>query len=192
MATLRRILDGLYLGGGYLAALALVAIVVLIVVQWGARVQGVTFSVGSVYAGYAMAAASFFGFAYALNHDAHIRVTLLLGPLRGRGRWLAEVWCFAFGAAVTTWFAYHAIDFTYDSWRFNFLSDGADATPLWIPQALMCAGALLFATCFWDNLLTLLVRGRSNVVETTLDEGDPATLHEGHGETPAEGQGRDS
>lgn len=169
---IRRILDGLYSLAGAVAAVCLVAIVVLIVLQWGSRILGITFSAGADYAGYAMAAASFMGFAYALNHAAHIRVTLALSAL-GRARYWAEVWCFALGAVVTTWLAWHAYVFTWQSWRFNDLATAPHATPLWIPQTVMTVGAVIFAICFWDNLVTLLLRGRSNVVETALDDVAP-------------------
>lgn len=171
--TIRRALDGLYAAAGAVAALCLVAIVVLIVLQWGSRILGVPFSAGADYAGYAMAAASFMGFAYTLNHSAHIRVTLALSSL-GRARFVAELWCFAAGAALTTWLAWRAYVFTWQSWRFNELALATHATPLWIPQTVMTLGAVIFAICFWDNLVTLVLNGRSNVVETTLDDAPTA------------------
>lgn len=167
--AVRRLLDGLYDAAGALAGLCLVAIVVLIVLQWGSRLFGITFSAGADYAGYAMAAASFLGFAYTLNHAAHIRVTLALSAL-GRGRYWMDVWCFTLGAVVTSWLAWHACLFVYQSWRFNDLATAPHATPLWMPQSLMAAGAVIFAICFWDNLATLLLRRRSNVIEASLDD----------------------
>ena len=166
---IRRLLDGLYRGAGAVAALCLVAIVVLVVLQWSSRILGVTFSAGTDFAGYAMAAASFMGFAYTLNHSAHIRVTLALSAL-GRGRYVAELWCFAFGAVLTTWLAWQAYIFTWQSWRFNDLATAPHATPLWMPQTLMTLGSVIFAICFWDNLASLLLRGRSNVVETSVED----------------------
>ena len=163
------LLDRLYAAGGAVSALCLVAIVTLIVMTWGARVLGITFSSGTEYAGYAMAAASFMAFAYTLNHSAHIRVTLGLGAL-GRYRHWGEVWCFLLGAVITTWIAYEAVEYVFDNYARNRRSSGADATPLWIPQVPMATGAVLLAICFWDNLVTLVMRRRSNVVETPLEE----------------------
>ena len=76
--ALRRALDALYLAGGVVAALFMIAILVLIVLQMLARWTGQVFPGATDYAGYCMAAASFFAFAYALNHGAHIRVSLML------------------------------------------------------------------------------------------------------------------
>ena len=103
-----------------------------------------------------MAGASFFAFAYALNRGAHIRVSLLLNAL-GRYRYYGEVWCFAIGGAVTSYLAWYAIKATYWSHKLNDISQGQDATPLWIPQLSMSVGAVLLAICFWDNFFRLLV-----------------------------------
>lgn len=105
---LKTFLDGLYKAGGVLGALCLIAILVLIVLQMLARWFGWSVEIikgAPDYAGYCMAAASFFSFAYALNHGAHIRVTLFLGAL-GRFRYYGECWCFAIGAAAASYLAW--------------------------------------------------------------------------------------
>ena len=61
--ALRRILDGLYLAGGIIAAVFMVAILAIIVLQMLARWTGNVFPGATDYAGYCMAAASFFAFA---------------------------------------------------------------------------------------------------------------------------------
>ncbi len=78
MAALRRFLDFLYAASGIAAALCLIAILSLIVVQMLARWTGEVFPGAPDYAGYAMAAASFLAFASALNKGAHIRVSIVL------------------------------------------------------------------------------------------------------------------
>jgi len=152
-------LDRFYIAGGVLGALCLIAILFLIVVQMLARWFGwnVELIKGAPdYAGYCMAAASFLSFAYALNRGAHIRVSLLLNAL-GRFRYYGELWCFAIGAAASTYLAWYAIKATRWSHKLNDISQGQDATPLWIPQLAMCVGAVMLAVCFWDNLVRLLV-----------------------------------
>lgn len=177
MRTLiRKTLDGLYKASGAASALCLIAIVVLILLQVASRYFGFAFRGGSDYSGYAMAAASFFGFSYALNHASHIRVSLLLTWL-GRRRYLGELWCFVVGTATATVFAWFACSFTYDTWRFKDVSSGLDATPLWIPQLSMAIGSVIFAICFWDNLISLLLTGKSNLAAEQL-EGSPASVED--------------
>ncbi|MEL6751846.1 MAG: TRAP transporter small permease [Pseudomonadota bacterium] len=165
---MRTFLDRLYLASGIISALCLLAIVTLILLQVASRAFGFPFRGGSDYSGYAMAAASFFGFAYALQHGAHIRVSLLLTAL-GRFRFLGEVWCYALGTALTTYFAYQACLFTHQTWRFKDVSSGLDATPLWIPQMSMAVGSVIFAIAFWDNLVTLLTTSKARVKAEELD-----------------------
>ncbi len=154
-----RYLDSLYLVGGVMGAVALIAILCLIVLQMFARWFGWDADLikgAPDYAGYCMAAASFLSFAYALNKGAHIRVTLILSAM-GRYRYFGELWCFAIAGAAATYLAYYAIKATYWSHKLNDISQGQDATPLWIPQLAMSAGAVLLAICFWDNFMRLLV-----------------------------------
>jgi len=162
-----RILDGLYVAGGVLASLFLIAILLLIVAQMVARWTTTTFSGAPNYAGYCMAAASFLAFAHALNRGAHIRVSILLNALGTRKYWL-EVFCFLVGGAASTYLAWYAIRANIWSHKFNDISQGQDATPIWIPQLGMSIGAVLLAVCFWDNFVRLLVLKKhaiqSNVV----------------------------
>ena len=67
--TLRRILDTFYLIGGILASLFLIAILAIIVLQMLARWTGHVFPGATDYAGYCMAAASFFAFGTAFTHS---------------------------------------------------------------------------------------------------------------------------
>jgi TRAP-type C4-dicarboxylate transport system permease small subunit len=165
-------LDRLYTAGGVLGALFLIAILCLIVVQMLARwfSWNVELIKGAPdYAGYCMAAASFLSFAYALNRGAHIRVSLLLSAL-GRFRYYGEIWCFAIGGAAATYLAWYAIKATYWSHKLNDISQGQDATPLWIPQIAMCVGAVLLAICFWDNLVRLFVDKQHAISIETVQE----------------------
>ena len=159
---LRRGLDALYLAGGLIAACFMVAILVIILLQMAARWTGNVFPGGTDYAGYCMAGASFFAFAYALNHGAHIRVSILLNALGPRRRWL-EIWCFAIGAVTATFFARYAVKAVYWSHKLNDVSQGQDATPLWIPQLSMAAGSILLAIAFWDHLARLIFTGAHGV-----------------------------
>jgi TRAP-type C4-dicarboxylate transport system permease small subunit len=170
---LRRILDALYATGGVIAACFTVMILVIIVLQMLARWTGQVFPGATDYAGYCMAGASFFAFAYALNHGAHIRVSLLLQAM-GTKAWWVELWCFAIGAVTTTYFAWYAVKANYWSHKLKEMSQGLDATPTWIPQLVMSAGTILLAIAFWDHLARLVFSGnhgiRSGAIEQSRSE----------------------
>ena len=100
MRGLRKLLDWLYTACGILAAIFLIAILLLIVLQMSARWTGEIFPGAPEYAGYSMAAASFFAFASALNRGSHIRVSIVLNILGRRARRIVDAWCFAIGAAL--------------------------------------------------------------------------------------------
>lgn len=160
---LRRTLDGLYRAASVAAALCLVGILVVIVLQMAARWASLTFPGSAEYAGYLMASASFLAFAGALNSDAHIRVGLFLSAL-GRHRWWGELFCFAVGTAAALYLARYAVKLVYWSHRLGDVSQGQDATPLWIAQTPMAFGAVLLAIAFVDNLVSLVLKGRHNIV----------------------------
>ena len=163
MARLRRALDGLYLASGIAAALCLIAILVLIVVQMLARWTGEVFPGAPDYAGYAMASASFLAFANALNRGAHIRVAIVLNAVPKKIRRILEIWCFGIGAAVMWYFVFYAQKFVYWSWKFNDISQGQDRTTLWIPQMAMLIGAIILAIALTDHLIHLILKGEHRI-----------------------------
>ena len=179
LAPVRTLLDGLYRGAGLASACALVAVLVLVTAQMAARWAGITFSGGANYAGYAMAATSFLALAYTFDHDAHIRVALFVSKA-GRARRAVEIWCYTVAAIATIYFAWYAIDANLTSARFNDVSQGRDATPLWIPQVVMSVGTVILAIAVVDHLVRLVLsdhRGVSARGVTALDdEGDAVDL----------------
>lgn len=168
--AIRRSLDILYDGAGALAGLCLLAILVIISLQVMARWAGVAFPGSTAYAGYFMAAASFLAFAHTLNRGAHIRVGLLLNAL-GERRFWAELWCLLVASAASVYLAWYAVRAVYWSYELNDVSQGQDATPLWIVQTPMAVGAVILAVCFVDNLVTLLVTGRDNIRAELAEQG---------------------
>lgn len=166
---LRGILDLIYTAGGVLAALCLLGILLIIMLQMSARWFGEVFPGSTDYAGYLMAAASFFAFAYALNHGAHIRVSIVLNAL-GRWRRWGEIWCFGIGSLLSGYFAWYAVKGTYWSHKLNDVSQGQDATPLWIPQIPMAIGTIMLAVCFLDHLVRLIFTGQHGIQASAVEE----------------------
>lgn len=153
--ALRRGLDGLYLAAGALAGLFLAGIAVTIVAQIVARQLGGTID-STETAGFCLAASTFLGLAYAFRRGAHIRVTLLIGRApAGPRRWL-ELWCVAFSIAAVAYFLWWAVDFVWFSWKFDEISPGLMAIPLWIPRSAMALGAAVFLVALVDEFVSIL------------------------------------
>ncbi len=170
MQVLRKLLDGIYMGAGAVAAVCLVAILLLIVAQMVARWTGAVFPGAASYAGYAMAGASFLAFANALNRGAHIRVSILLNALSAGPKRLLEIWCFALAAAIAVYFTYYAYWFVYWSWKFKEVSQDQDATLLWMPQSVMVIGGAILSIALIDNLLYVIFTGQHRITRDLVDQ----------------------
>lgn len=150
---MRRLFDCLYALSGTGAALSLVAILCLVVVQMVSRWLGILFPGGANYAGYAMAAASFLALADTFRHNEHIRVSMLVERTT-RFRRAAEIWCYTAGSIVALFLAWYAIQTPILSHRINDVSQGQDGTPCgfhrfsW--QWAQSFSPLLCSTACWE------------------------------------------
>lgn len=200
LKPLWRILDGIYFTSGVIAALFMVLILVLIVSQMIARWSNISFPGSTEFAGYAMAATSFFALAHALNRGSHIRVSIFLNLNKYTKIWL-DVFAMLIAAIIATYFARYAVKTNFFSEMLNDRTQGQDQipqwvltvlemfitnpldwgalwsnssselifTPVWIPQLVMSLGATLLAIALWDNLIRLLVNGKSRIESEAVE-----------------------
>ncbi len=152
---LRSFLDKLYLYAVYIAAFALLMILLIIVYNMVARWTGNTAVGATAYAGYAMATSAFFAMAYTLNQDGHIRVKMLLSKLGKYRKW-GERWCYGMGSLISIYYFYYAARGAHFSYILNDISQQDDAWPIWIPQMAMVIGTLILAIAFVDRLYQVL------------------------------------
>ena len=192
-------LDRVYTAFGALAACFMSVILLIIIAQMVARWSNVAFQGSTEFAGYAMAATSFFAFAYALNNGAHIRVSILLNINDFTRKWV-DIWALFIASIIATYFARYAIKTNFLSEMLNDRTQGQDQvpdwvlaavstlgtwptgwgelwgrvtgewvfTPVWLPQLPMSIGTVLLAIALWDNLIRLVVTGRSHIASETL------------------------
>ena len=156
---MRRFLDALYDGAAALAALFMVLLLVMVMLSILGRQFYFNLPGVDAYAGYMMAAAGFLALAHTLKHGEHIRVTLLIGALRGRWKRGFEVWALFAASALAGLCAFYSAKLAWQSYAFHDISTGNDATPLWLPQLSMALGTLVLAIAFVDELV-LELRGR--------------------------------
>ncbi|MBY4677742.1 TRAP transporter small permease [Marinobacterium arenosum] len=171
-AKLRRGLDALYTLSGLIGALFLVAILGIIVAQMAARWLGLQFPGSADYAGYCMAASSFFALAYTLNNNAHIRVSLILSRMTGLKRRLADIWCLSVSALLAGYLSYYSIRNVQMSHLIHDISQGQDATPLWIPQLSLAIGSVIFTIALVDHLVRTLAGHDHTFDDTHHVEGE--------------------
>ena len=100
LESLDRNLNKLYKFSGYIAAIFLIFVAVLILIGISSRIFGFYIRGLAEYSGYCMAAASFFALAYTFVEGGHIRITLFLEKLSG----LAFVRMTGSGSALVSYF----------------------------------------------------------------------------------------
>ncbi len=105
------------------------------------------------YAGYSIAAALFLALPATLKQGDHIRVTLLAQRLNAQLRRALEHVCLFLGVTLSGYVAYFSCRLVWISWTTHDVSQGADATALWIPQMFMAIGAIGFVISFVDAWL---------------------------------------
>ena len=156
---IRKLLDGLYLISGYLAGAFIVAIFVLMLLLSGGRPLGFNIPAGDDFISWCMAATAFLGLAHTFKHGEMIRVGLLIDRFEGARRWYFEMFSLVLGVGFVGFFAWHAVRMTYDSWRFNDISQGVVAVPLWIPQLGFACGLTILFIAFADEFVHVLRGG---------------------------------
>jgi TRAP-type C4-dicarboxylate transport system permease small subunit len=161
---MRRLLDFLYDGSAWLAALAMIGVLLEVLLSIVSRQFGFHAPGTDAYAGYSMAAAGFLALAHTLKRNEHIRVTLLLAKLRGSARRALEIWALSAAVFLSGLFAFYSVRLAWISRAINDMSTGNDATPLWIPQIAMAVGTVILFIAFVDDWV-LHWKGRRQEVQ---------------------------
>lgn len=159
---MRRFLDGLYAASAWLAGLCMVGVLAMVLLTVLSRLMGFSAPGTDAYAGYAMAGAGFMALASTLKHGEHIRVTLILGMLKGSAHKALEVAALVIATLLAGFLAFYSARLAWQSWEIDDISVGIDATPLWIPQIFMALGTLVFFIAFCDELVLELTGKRQS------------------------------
>src|SRR3954464_14476372 len=162
---MRRFLDFLYDACAWLAALAMVGVLLMVLLSIVSRQLGFHVPGTDAYAGYSMAAAGFLALAHTLKRNEHIRVTLLLSHLKGRAKRALEIWALSAGVLLAALFAFYSVRLAWVSRAINDISTSNDATPLWIPQLTMAVGTVVLLIALIDDGV-LELRGDRKAIES--------------------------
>ena len=150
---MRAALDRLYDAAAYAAALFLAGTLVFVLLGITSRLLNWFIPGTDAYAGYCMAAAGFLALAHTLKRGEHIRVSLVLEHAGPRARHALELFALLIATLLAAALAYYSVRLAWQSWTFNDVSTGNDATPLWLPEIAMAVGTVVLLIAFIDELV---------------------------------------
>ena len=166
ISPLRRALNATYDAAAALAAVFMVLLLVMVLLSILSRQLHFNVPGIDAYAGYMMAATGFLALAHTLKKGEHIRVTLLIGSLRGAWKRGFEIWALFAASLLAMLAAFYSCKLAWQSYTFHDISTSNDATPLWIPELTMAIGTVVLAIAFVDELV-LEMRGERVVIESS-------------------------
>lgn len=167
---MRKLLDTLYNGSAWLAALFMIGVLAMVLLSIISRVVGFHVPGTDAYAGYAMAGAGFLALAHTFKSNEHIRVTLIISKLTGGARRGLELWALSVATLLSGLLAFYAWRLAWQSHEFHDISTANDATPLWIPQILMGVGCTVLFIAFIDDWVLEVLGKRSHGGSDTRHE----------------------
>jgi TRAP-type C4-dicarboxylate transport system permease small subunit len=164
----RTFLERLYAGALAMAALAIVSIAVLVLIQVAGRiVDRIALSTGSQsfgiavpslaeIGGFLFVGSAFLALAGTFRSAGHVRVTMLVRLAGPKARQAMTLLALAMAVALAGFAAWNAGVQALDSWRFDSVSYGMVRIPLWIPQGFMTLGLGVFLVALVDELVVAL------------------------------------
>ena len=155
---MRRFLDSLYLGSGVLAAVFLVGIGVLMLVQIIGRELGYQVRGADDLTAWFCAASAFLPLAHTFKRGELVRVGLMLEALPPAARRHAELCALGLAAVFIGYMAVSVTRFVYQSWEINDVAQGMLPLPMWIPQSSFALGVIILFIAITDELVLVMRR----------------------------------
>lgn len=153
---MRRLLDTLYAASALLAALAIIFIVLLIFVQVGGRTLGFGIRGVDDFVAWLTATACIAGTGYAFKTGSHVKVELITDRLSTGARHAVGVVACAIGLGIAAFGCYATAHMVFESYRFNDVSQGDFAVPLWIPQSGVAFGMFVLLVALVEEMFLIL------------------------------------
>jgi TRAP-type C4-dicarboxylate transport system permease small subunit len=154
---MRKFLDRLFEATGLLAGLFMIGTLLAVLSSiFGRFIPALELHGADAYAGYCMAASAFLALAATLRRGEHIRVTLIINRLPASAYRVMDIFCHVVALGVSGVLAAYSIRLVIRSHAFVDVSQGLDATPLWIPQIAMAFGTTILAIAFAAELFDVL------------------------------------
>ena len=156
IATIRKGLDRLFMVGGAIAAVFIVSIALIIIVQIIARELGFQIHGADDFTSWSVAASIFFALAHTFKKGAHIQVTLITERLRGRSVKVAAIISLFISVIAIGFLTLSAAHLLYDNYQYGDLAQGLLKVPMWIPTISLFLGAILLFMAILDSFLAAI------------------------------------
>jgi len=166
---MRKALDTFYQACGVIAGIFMALIAGVILYQVIGRNLGFGIPGVDDLAALFLVASSFLALAPTLRAGGHIRVNLLLQYLPPSLRWLAELWCLGFGAALIGFLTYFTLSMTWGSFLYGDRAIGQLPILMWIPQGGAALGLMALTIAFIDDLVAVLRREKPSYHDAEMD-----------------------
>ncbi|MBO8087245.1 MAG: TRAP transporter small permease [Marichromatium sp.] len=123
---------------------SLILLVVLVLVEIvGRSFFDYSTMIADEYSGYLYLSIVFFGLAYGLNTDSHIRITIITSRVSEEAnRWI-DIVAGTLGLIVMGTVIFYAWELVLDTKLMDMVSEGVSETPLYLTQIPMVVGSVL-------------------------------------------------
>lgn len=175
--------DRLIRWAGALSVLCLCGMVLVLAATLVLRPFGILVPSSEIIATFLMVGMALFGFVYAYAERVHIRVDTLHRRIPAVPRRWIEIISHFGAAALCAFITYHSAGIVWLAYRFNDLSDGLIAIPMWIPLGAMPVGFGLLTLALLRDAVRLL-RGQAVRFGTSEKDDAVALASKGQGDTP--------
>lgn len=166
---MRAYLQRLVMIAAFFGAVCFVGVEAMILYQLGGQFLPYIPRSADEFAGYLMGTSAFLALAHTFMAGEHIRVTLLVDRIGAATRRVVDRFAVALAVVMAAYLAYYMTKLAWQSWQFDERSSGLIALPMWVPQAAMAFGAIVFFLAIVDRAVR--VWGGEPVVADTAELG---------------------
>ena len=132
-------------GGAYISSILLVLLVVLVMTEIiGRSFFDYSTMLADEYSGYFYLGAVFFGLAFTLNENVHIRINIVTSRLSENKQRYIDILAGILATLILSFALYYSYLFMMDSYEMGMLSENVSETPLYLTQIPIVIGMALF------------------------------------------------
>jgi len=168
LRVLARVSSGLNSAAAAVAAVVLTLMTLLILVEIVLRFFSLSTFMADTLVGYGVAATTFLAVAWALEHGAMIRVSVLTNRFGPRLKWVSETFSLLCAEAILLFLAYYQWHTVAKLWSRGTLGQHYIKIPLWIPESFFLIGLALLALQVLVRLLRMFAVGHTQERSLTI------------------------